>query len=1275
MIKLFSPEAFRDYMENPELENYDYNGVIVLDPTSCTLEAELGSTWELTLVHPYDDKGRYSYIEKGCVIKCPCKIAREQQEEEQLFRVYEVREKLDDIEVKAYPIAEESIYETPINYAEWFEIDAPTLVDTLNGMITGKYHIDSTLEAAGTANIIAENTNVQEVLLGDQDLSFINCFGGEIVYDNYIYRIRERVGSEELDNKIFYGASLEDLEITESDSDVITRIFPVSGDGYAMGSDGYPKYLDDFVWYQEASSGYTMYGDGEGNFISNGYALSPDGSVYRWLNADGHWDSTQDGPHASEWHWVTDEDGRRFMANDYVKHYISSAWVEDDTSKHYWIDSRGWYDHTYNDYEEWVWHESSSVTGKWWYGSSRTNYAYNGWMYVHANSAWYLFDADGYWVEGAVPPDYLNEYAWHQLPDGHWWYGMEKDTEYMPAAQWMKVNDTWYWFDDDGYAITYEERPDHVDSDYIENYPFVYARSVKYSDVEIIDTNYTEGEDATWTATQMITDTVKQDLIAEVRTQSEKYLRRAHEGKWDYPFTGSRSSTWHNKHDPWTGYDELQNRICLPYGYLFYSYTDAIETLKEKAIPREYYNSSNADLYSFFADCITDGFKWCETTEIAAWDWREESTDIDDDGLYAYLNNFTWRNDGIGDYYGDGEDHYIKNGWVEDASNKHYWCDDRGYWRPEYDDTSDWSWHQNSTGWSYGSDNGDNHAANQWIHIASEGKWYYFNSDGYWVPFTTKYYYGTEDGSDKVFFMYHKVGSYIYWFDRDGYVDTDLKFAHNFEWHEDDNGHYYGDGSGHYIKNGWVEDSSSAHYYISADGYYHGTAKDASTEEDEFDGQDEDMETSTGYCKITVNLTVTGEASSASSKSYAINVTGPDSYSWTFYITGTGSDILTTLAPGEYTVSVGGTEDGGAAQIDGYYLTVSGDQGNTFDIQADHRHWWNITLKYTTEEPSEDDDTDSYTDTEEWTWHGSKEDGYWYGTTDDDGNAKNYPTSQFMYISDYNGWFWFDEKGYYIAAWMSSASWDWTKDGVGWWYTDGNENWPEGQWMKIDSKWYFFSTKGYADDTTDDFDAKTSESETTATLDTNREGISTTTSTSSTVSSDYDSNREGVRAWIQTGFINAIKDKIVQSYNTLKEHMDEQLLTYATADLNSSDASTVTIEIDVAAMADSKDYAKYDWFGKCYLGDTVHVESSKHSLSVDERITKLTYDCIMKKVTDLTLGYPSQYSHIRNAKLTAKKGTFRPYVSLVYLENGWDTVDDKYLSASNKPGKELEAKR
>ena len=317
MIKIFSPEAFRDYMENPELENYDYNGVIVLDPTSCELEVELGSTWELTLTHPYDEKGRYSFIEKGCVLKLPCKIAREQQDEEQLFRVYEVREKLDEIEVLAYPIVLESIYETPISYAEWLEIDAPTLVDTLNGLATNKYHIDIDPDfAAGTANIIVENTNVQEVLLGDQDLSFVNCFGGEIIYDNYTYRIRSQVGSDPdvLDNKIFYGASLEDIEITETNNDVITRIFPVSGDGYAMGSDGYPKYLDDFVWYTEQGTGYVMYGDGRGNFIASGYALSPDGSKYRYLDSAGHWDSTQDGPYISEWSWKVDTEGRRYTA-------------------------------------------------------------------------------------------------------------------------------------------------------------------------------------------------------------------------------------------------------------------------------------------------------------------------------------------------------------------------------------------------------------------------------------------------------------------------------------------------------------------------------------------------------------------------------------------------------------------------------------------------------------------------------------------------------------------------------------------------------------------------------------------------------------------------------------------------------------------------------------------------------------------------------------------------------------------------------------------------
>ena len=76
----------------------------------------------------------------------------------------------------------------------------------------------------------------------------------------------------------------------------------------------------------------------------------------------------------------------------------------------------------------------------------------------------------------------------------------------------------------------------------------------------------------------------------------------------------------------------------------------------------------------------------------------------------------------------------------------------------------------------------------------------------------------------------------------------------------------------------------------------------------------------TGELKITKAL-ASGAPDAAQNKTYKFTVTGPDDYSETVEIKGAGSKTLTGLMPGKYTV----TENESAAAIDGYNLTVTGD--------------------------------------------------------------------------------------------------------------------------------------------------------------------------------------------------------------------------------------------------------------------------------------------------------------------------------------------------------------
>ena len=46
----------------PGNENYQANGDMTIVPTSCQVESEVNGVWSLTLEHPIDIEGRWTYI-------------------------------------------------------------------------------------------------------------------------------------------------------------------------------------------------------------------------------------------------------------------------------------------------------------------------------------------------------------------------------------------------------------------------------------------------------------------------------------------------------------------------------------------------------------------------------------------------------------------------------------------------------------------------------------------------------------------------------------------------------------------------------------------------------------------------------------------------------------------------------------------------------------------------------------------------------------------------------------------------------------------------------------------------------------------------------------------------------------------------------------------------------------------------------------------------------------------------------------------------------------
>lgn len=208
--------------------NYEYNGDMTLFPTKCEIDT---STWQMTLEHPIDEENRWKYIVEEAVIKAPSFNG------DQLFRIDEIYKSDSGIEATAYPIffdAKDEVLLTDIRPTN------KTGQDALNIMMNGtKYSGYSDITKSNTAYY--ERMNLLEALQGSNDNSFVNRWGGEVMYDNYKIIIKERLGSDRgISIEVGKNVAYDGLNETISMNDVVTRIYPQAYNGRRLST----EYID-----------------------------------------------------------------------------------------------------------------------------------------------------------------------------------------------------------------------------------------------------------------------------------------------------------------------------------------------------------------------------------------------------------------------------------------------------------------------------------------------------------------------------------------------------------------------------------------------------------------------------------------------------------------------------------------------------------------------------------------------------------------------------------------------------------------------------------------------------------------------------------------------------------------------------------------------------------------------------------------------------------------------------------------------------------------------
>jgi len=228
-IKIYHMEDIPD-----ESGDFDFNGDMTIFPISCVMRAKLNDVWELEFKHPLDAEDRWKYIENGAIIKAPSFNG------DQLFRIKKSNKTDSGITATAEPIFMDALDDCFLVDVRPTDKTGQEALDIMTAP-NSKYSGQSDITRVSTAYY--QTKNLIEAINGADDNSFVNRWGGEILFDNFKVIINGRIGGD-YGVQVLYGKNIKKNGVQEDidDRDVVTRIVPKSYNGYML--DGVEPWVD-----------------------------------------------------------------------------------------------------------------------------------------------------------------------------------------------------------------------------------------------------------------------------------------------------------------------------------------------------------------------------------------------------------------------------------------------------------------------------------------------------------------------------------------------------------------------------------------------------------------------------------------------------------------------------------------------------------------------------------------------------------------------------------------------------------------------------------------------------------------------------------------------------------------------------------------------------------------------------------------------------------------------------------------------------------------------
>lgn len=206
----------------PFNKKYEKNGDYVLHPSSCVMHVVLNGEWYVKVVHPIDDISEN--IVDGAVLKVPTLFNKEQ-----LFIIRHVDKADYDVQVTAYPLFYMVKTTPPLWDTRCVNMNGQ---DALNTILSGT-SFKGISDITDISTCYFNKMNRLQAINGNADNTFLNRWGGEIVYDDYTIKINKRIGSDK-GARYEFGYNLKSVQEVVNTENLITRIYPQACNGYVL---------------------------------------------------------------------------------------------------------------------------------------------------------------------------------------------------------------------------------------------------------------------------------------------------------------------------------------------------------------------------------------------------------------------------------------------------------------------------------------------------------------------------------------------------------------------------------------------------------------------------------------------------------------------------------------------------------------------------------------------------------------------------------------------------------------------------------------------------------------------------------------------------------------------------------------------------------------------------------------------------------------------------------------------------------------------------------